>query len=98
MEKKYIPRAIESEIKKAVNQFPVVGLTGPRQTGKTTTLKKLFPACTFITFDDPVVRSSAKDDPAFFLETIKTPCIIDEVQYVPEILPFIKMLVDKNSH
>ncbi len=90
MGKKYYARKIESEIKKAANQFPVTALTGPRQTGKTTTLKKLFPVYKFITLDDPVVRSAAIEDPALFIERAGFHCVIDEVQYAPMILPYIK--------
>lgn len=96
MGKKYYARQIESEIKKAANQFPVVSLTGPRQTGKTTTLKKLFPAYKFITLDDPVVRTAAIEDPALFIERAGFHCVIDEVQYAPLILPYLKIEVDKN--
>jgi len=92
----YIKRDIESEFTKISNQFPVTLLTGPRQTGKSTMLTHLFPEYQYITFDDSTLRSSARKDPAAFVDTLKILVIIDEIQYAPEILPFIKIHVDKN--
>ena len=93
---KYISRDIEKELKKISAQFPVTMLTGPRQTGKSTMLTHLFPHYRYMTFDDSSLRLSARNDPAAFVETLETPVIIDEVQYAPEILPFIKIRVDGN--
>ena len=92
----YITRDIEQELKKISAQFPVTLLTGPRQTGKSTMLLHLFPRYRYITFDDSSLRLSAKKDPAAFIEALPTPLIIDEVQYAPEILPYIKIHVDRN--
>jgi len=93
---KYITRDIEGELKKISAQFPVTLLTGPRQTGKTTMLTRLFPGYRYITFDDSSMRLSARKDPAAFIETLEKPAIIDEIQYAPEILPYIKIHVDRN--
>ena len=92
----YIPRDIEKELKRISAQFPVTLLTGPRQTGKSTMLIHLFPRHRYITFDDSSLRLSARKDPAAFIESLATPVIIDEVQYAPEILSFIKIHVDRN--
>ena len=92
---KYIARDIEAELKKISAQFPVTLLTGPRQTGKSTMLAHLFPGFRYITFDDSSVRLSARKDPAAFIEILEKPVIIDEIQYAPEILPYIKIHVDK---
>ena len=92
----YIARDVEKSLKKISAQFPVTLLTGPRQTGKSTLLTQLFRKHHYITFDDSSLRLSAKTDPAAFIESLKTPVIIDEIQYAPEILPFVKMHVDKN--
>ncbi|MCL2293422.1 MAG: ATP-binding protein [Spirochaetes bacterium] len=92
----YIPREIEKELKKISAQFPVTLLTGPRQTGKSTMLMHLFPKYHYITFDDSSLRLSARKDPAAFVEILQTPVIIDEIQYAPEILPFIKIHVGSN--
>lgn len=93
--KRYIPRAIEKELKAAAREFPVVVLTGPRQTGKSTLLQKTFPRHEYVTFDDPVTRKLAAEDPKAFLARARR-MIIDEIQYLPEILPYIKMSADQD--
>ncbi len=92
---RYINRTIEKTLLKAVKQFPALVLTGPRQTGKSTLLKKLFPKYNYITLDDVNVRTLAKQDPALFISTLKTPLILDEIQYLPELLSYIKIHIDK---
>jgi len=94
---KYLNRTIERTIKKAVKTFPAVILTGPRQSGKTTLLKHLFQKThDFISLENPDIRIRAKDEPNTFLKQYKTPLIIDEVQYVPELLSYIKTRIDNN--
>lgn len=94
--KKYIPREIEESILSRSREFPVIVLTGPRQTGKSTLLKHLFSEYKYVTLDDPLTRSIAKEDPTLFLQNNKAPLIIDEIQYAPEILSYLKIEVDKN--
>ncbi len=89
----YIHRAIEKELKAASLEFPVVALTGPRQTGKSTLLKKIFPKHDYSSLDDPLTRKFAMEDPRSFLSQSRR-LIIDEMQYFPEIAPYIKMSVD----
>ena len=91
---KYINRAIEPKILEAAKQFPVIAVTGPRQSGKSTMLRHIFPNYQFVTFDDLGVRDRAKKDPALFIDSFKTPVILDEIQYAPEILSYIKMNID----
>jgi hypothetical protein len=93
---KYVNRQIEAQIKPALQQFPIIALTGPRQTGKTTLLKYLIPQYIYFTFDDPVLRKQAKDDPGLFIENVPASSVLDEIQYAPEILPYLKMRVDRN--
>ncbi len=93
-----IDRALKSLIYETSRFFPVVLLTGPRQIGKTT----LFEMCKeenrkYVSLDDPFIRELAKSDPALFLQKYDAPVIIDEIQYAPEILPFIKIAVDKQK-
>ncbi|WP_428054438.1 ATP-binding protein [Candidatus Avelusimicrobium stercoris] len=92
---KYIHRTLEKALLAAVKQFPALVLTGPRQTGKSTLLKQLFPAYNYITLDDFSVRNIAKQDPALFVSTLQTPVILDEIQYAPELLNYIKIHIDK---
>ena len=92
--RKYVHRAIEKEIKAAAHEFPVVVLTGPRQTGKSTLLQTLFPKHDYVTLDDPLTRKAAQDDPRFFLSRSEH-MAIDEIQHLPELLPYIKIAVDK---
>ena len=92
---RYIHRTIEKLLLKAVKQFPAVVLTGPRQTGKSTLLKQLFPKYNYVTLDDINIRTIAKQDPALFISTLKTPVVLDEIQYLPELLSYIKIHIDK---
>jgi len=89
----YIPRDIEKELLAAARQFPVVAVTGARQTGKSTLLKQLFPKVAYATLDDPFTRQAAQEDPRTFL-TQAPRLVIDEIQHLPDLLPHIKVLVD----
>jgi len=90
------PRILARTIKKAMKSFPAIVVTGPRQSGKTTLLKMLFAKShRFVTLEDPDVRMRAKEDPLRFLEQFRPPVIIDEIQYVPELLSYIKTKIDQ---
>lgn len=94
---RFFPREIESYIKKAARQFRVLALTGMRQTGKSTLLEHIFRKThRYVTLDDPRDLRLAKSDPELFFEEYKDPLIIDEIQYAPELLPYIKMRVDRS--
>ncbi len=94
----YIKRAIEDTITSIHRTFPVLLVTGPRQVGKTTLLKKMANANQkYITLDNPTIRQLAKSDPALLLERYAPPVIIDEVQYAPELFDYIKMYVDEHK-
>jgi hypothetical protein len=91
----YLSRHIERPLKEAVQQFPVVALSGPRQTGKSTLLKHLFAErFDYVTLDDMALRNQARKDPQTFLRNYPDPLMIDEVQYAPELFPEIKRRVD----
>lgn len=95
----YIKRAIEDTVINVSAMFPVLLVTGPRQVGKTTMLQNLSaPDRKYVTLDDPDVRYLAKHDPALFMQRYVPPVLIDEIQYAPELLPYIKMYVDAQKH
>jgi hypothetical protein len=92
----YVIRTLEKYFIKACRQFPVMLVTGARQVGKTTFLLHLSKKNqTYITLDDPLIQNLAKEDPALFLQRYKPPIIIDEIQYAPELLPYIKIEADR---
>jgi uncharacterized protein len=92
----YIKRTLENSLKKASKTFPVVLVTGPRQVGKTTMLKQAADEKRlFVTLDDPEIRLLAQKEPAMFFQTYEPPIIIDEIQYAPQLFPYIKMICDK---
>jgi hypothetical protein len=92
----YLQRVLEKKLKKAVEQFPALLITGARQAGKSTLLQHAFSDYRFVTLDDPLIRKLANDDPELFLETNPAPVVIDEIQYAPELLTYLKMRIDKN--
>jgi predicted AAA+ superfamily ATPase len=94
----YFTRIISSKIEQINATFPVVLITGPRQVGKSTVFEKLKePNRKSVTLDDPYARMLAQTDPALFLQTYESPVLIDEVQYAPQLFPYIKMAVDKQK-
>lgn len=91
----YVRRTLESTVIAAAKQFPIILLTGARQVGKTTLLQQLGePNRTYITMDDPLIRQLARDDPPLFLQRFQPPLLLDEIQYAPELLPYLKMASD----
>lgn len=97
---KYISRNLETVVSQLTKEYPVVLLTGPRQVGKTTMLKKLMENTNrgYVSLDDLNARNLAKSDPELFLQLHKPPILIDEVQYAPELFTYIKIYVDKNQN
>ncbi|MBO5486075.1 MAG: ATP-binding protein [Eubacterium sp.] len=96
----YIKRSLEAKVKYMSEHFPVVLICGARQVGKTTLLKKIAEEneeIQYVTLDYPRIRQLAKEDPELFLQQYSAPVIIDEIQYAPELLPFIKIKVDEES-
>lgn len=79
----------------AAEQFPAVLITGPRQAGKTTLLKQQFPNYSWASLDDLEVRDTAIRDPELFFSQFPAPVVIDEIQYAPQLLSYIKQRVDK---
>lgn len=96
MKLKYIPRVIEKDLRRSLRVFPVVVLTGPRQTGKSTLLQHSFKQYSYVTLEDPFQRDLVYQDPQLFFANLSPRGIIDEIQYSPELLSLIKLEVDKN--
>lgn len=96
----YINRIMESKLRYLAEHFPVVIVCGARQVGKTTLLqqiKKENDRIQYVTLDYPRIRSLAKEDPELFLQQYQPPLIIDEIQYAPELLPYIKIQADSRK-
>jgi predicted AAA+ superfamily ATPase len=94
----YIERSAENLIEELSEQFPAVLLTGARQVGKTTMLKKLAMADRrYVSLDVRRIRDLATNDPELFVERYRPPIIIDEIQYAPELLPPIKAHIDREG-
>ncbi|MDO4952359.1 MAG: ATP-binding protein [Synergistaceae bacterium] len=89
-----IKRAAEKALKRLASQFPVVGITGPRQSGKTTLAKLVFPEKRYISFDDKSFRELAGANPIDFLRAFPDGLIIDEAQKVPDIFDAVKYFAD----
>ena len=94
----YLARTLEKSILKVSDFFPVLLVTGPRQVGKTTILQ----TCgregrNYVSLDTLENRSLAQNDPALFLQRFKTPLLIDDIQYAPQLFPYIKAIVDEQK-
>ncbi|HEV7349716.1 ATP-binding protein [Telluribacter sp.] len=92
-----IVRQIQRVIAQLQNKFPVLAITGPRQSGKTTLIKNLFSDYIYISLEDPDIRSFAETDPVAFLEIYNSQVIFDEVQRVPSLFSYIQTRVDASG-
>lgn len=93
----YIPRILSSKIVEAAKYFPVIVLTGPRQSGKTSLCLHLYPEYRYVNLENITTRANAAGDPTLFLESLGDKVIIDEVQHVPELLSMIQVRVDEDK-
>ena len=92
-----VKRTIESSIKYYAKKYPVLAVTGPRQSGKTTMLKTMFPKYTYISLENPDLREFATTDPNGFFEYYSGNLILDEVQQTPALFSYIQTLVDASG-
>ena len=93
----YIERNIAEVLRKRAKNSRCLLLTGPRQVGKSTLLKNMYPDVKYYTFDDKVLLTSATDDPKLFIKNLSKPSILDEVQYAKDLFPYIKIECDKED-
>lgn len=95
----YIERSLEPVIARAATEFPAVVVSGPRQSGKTTLLTRLFgDSHGYVSLDLPDVQAAATADPRGFLRRYPPPVVFDELQSAPGLLPYIKEAIDANRH
>ena len=92
-----IRRDAEDAIRSLLRGFPIVTITGPRQSGKTTLAKVVYPDKPYASLEDPDVRLAARDDPRSFLERFPNGAVLDEVQRCPEILSYLQSIVDADG-
>lgn len=94
---KYIERSISEKILKAIRNYKSILITGSRQVGKSTLLKKMFPDYKYVSLDDPFLEQQAKENGSMFMMLNPPPVIIDEVQYAPELFRYIKIKCDESE-
>lgn len=92
-----VKRTIESSIKYYAKKYPVLAVTGPRQSGKTTMLKTMFPKYTYISLENPDLREFATTDPNGFFKYYSGNLILDEIQQTPALFSYIQTLVDASG-
>jgi uncharacterized protein len=93
---RFVARLLASHIEKARRSFGAVLLTGPRQAGKTSLLRRLLPKATYVLLDDPAAIARARSDPQAFLDELALPVILDEIQNVPELFGHIRARIDRD--
>lgn len=92
-----IPRTLSSTLRKIVKTMPVLVLTGPRQSGKTTLVKEVFSDYNYVNMELPAEREFAQTDPVSFLTRFNSGVVIDEAQYVPQLLSYIQVYSDESG-
>ncbi len=92
-----IQRQLYTKASQLLEKFPIIAITGPRQSGKTTFSKRLRPEYSYVNLEDITNREFAKNDPKGFLNTYKNGAIIDEIQYVPELFSYLQVFTDERN-
>lgn len=93
-----INRSISSELIRISNVFKAVCLTGPRQSGKTTLVKRVFASKPYVSFENPDSRNFAQTDPRAFIEKYKDGAVFDEVQRIPDIFSYLQEVIDNSRN
>ncbi len=93
---KYVDRDLEPVVRHAAKNFPALVLTGPRRAGKTSLLRHAFPGATYHLFEDPDVVARFRADPQGFLDEVRLPAILDEIQNLPEVFNFVRSRIDRS--
>jgi hypothetical protein len=94
----WIDRDLSTRLLELSRHFPAVLLTGARQTGKTSLLRHIFPAASFVSLDLPSAAQYAEEAPEDFLNQYPQPVILDEIQYAPKIFRHLKKMIDEDRH
>lgn len=92
---RHVPRALEPVLARAARGFPAVVLTGPRRSGKTWLLRRLLPRASYRLFEDPDIVARFREDPQGFLDGLRLPAVLDEVQNVPELFNYVRSRIDR---
>src|SRR5713101_2475058 len=90
----YIQRRLAGVLLDAARHFPAVVVTGPRRAGKATLLRRLFPKARYVLLEDPDIQGRIRGDPRTFLEELHPPVLFDEIQNAPELLSYVRTLID----
>lgn len=91
-----VPRDLAKIILDSLKRYPAIVLTGPRRAGKTYLLRTLLPSAEYILLEDPDIQARVQSDPRSFLESLKKPVILDEIQNTPLLFNYIRTLIDRN--
>jgi uncharacterized protein len=92
---RHVARDLEPQLRKSARSFPAVIVTGPRRAGKTWLLTRCFPTASYYLFEDPDVVARFRRDPQGFLDAVKLPAILDEIQNVPEVFNYVRSRIDR---
>ena len=91
---RYVQRELAGVLQDASRHFPAVVVTGPRRAGKTTLLRKLFPNAHYVLLEDLDIQAQVRSDPRSFLDELRPPVLFDEIQNTPELLAYVRTIID----